>query len=105
MGRSTCNAGDRLLSPATLCLLLALAAPLLAATDPDATTPLHWAAYRNDLAAATAALRAGANPNAANRDGATPMFLAAQNGSAPIIEKLLAAGVDPNAPVLAHGET
>jgi ankyrin repeat protein len=54
---------------------------------------------------ANSLIRAGANPQAANRDGATPMFLAAQNGSARMIEALIKAGADPDTAVLSHGET
>ena len=64
--------------------------------DPDGTTALHWAARNNDIAAATALLKAGANPKAANRYEVTPLYLAAQNGSAPMIQLLLKVGVDPN---------
>src|SRR2546422_6763041 len=75
------------------------------APQADGTTALHWAARWDDLETAGALIRAGANPQAANRDGATPMFLATVNGSAPMIETLLNAGADANTPVLSRGET
>jgi len=71
----------------------------------DGTTALHWAARWDDLEMAGILIRAGAKPQAANREGATPMFLATVNGSAAMIDALFKAGADPNAPVLSHGET
>ena len=50
------------------------------ATQPDGTTALHWAAYRNDHAAADLLLRAGAAVDAANRYGVTALSLAAERG-------------------------
>ncbi len=97
------------------CLILfGLAATLLGAggekksdvnaADPDGSTPLHWASYRDDLEGADRLIRAGANVNAANDLGATPLWTACQNGSAAMVRKLLAAGANPNAALLA-GET
>ena len=57
-------------------------------------TALHWAARNNDVAAARALVRAGANANASKRYGVTPLTLAAQNGSAPMLDLLLKAGAD-----------
>src|SRR5438270_9077343 len=68
------------------------------------TTPLHEAAYRDDVQAVARLLRDGADPKAANRYGATPISLACTNGSAAVIELLLKAGADPNT-VLPGGET
>src|SRR5580693_6538203 len=64
--------------------------------QPDGTTALHWAVRRDDLAAADALIKAGADVKAANRYGITPIALAATNGSAAMIRRLLDAGVDPN---------
>jgi len=71
----------------------------------DGSTALHWAAHWDDVAAADALIKAGANPRASTRLGATPMSVAAENGSAAMIARLLAAGVDANTPFLADNET
>jgi ankyrin repeat protein len=75
-----------------------------AQADGDGTTPLHRAAYQDDLARVEALIRGGASVNAANDLGVTPLWLAAQNGSEPVVKALLAAGANPNAALLA-GET
>jgi uncharacterized protein len=77
-----------------------LLAPILAAQDPDGTTPLHWAVRSNDLDAAQQLLHGGANPDAANRYGVTPLSLAAENASAPMIQALLQAGAHPSNAIL-----
>jgi ankyrin repeat protein len=74
------------------------------ATEPDGTTALHWASYRDDGESADLLIRAGARVNAANDLGATPMWTASVNGSAAMVRRLLAAGADPNATLLL-GET
>ena len=74
------------------------------AAEPDGTTALHWASYRDDRASAELLIRAGANVNAANDLGATPLWTASLNGSAAIVRLLLEAGANPNAALLL-GET
>jgi uncharacterized protein len=74
------------------------------AAEPDGTTALHWAAYRDDLETADLLIRAGAKINAANDLGATPLWTAAQNGSEAMARRLLEAGANPNAGLLL-GET
>jgi ankyrin repeat protein len=70
----------------------------------DGTTPLHWAAYRDDVAKAELLVRAGANVSAANRYGLTPLSLACTNGSGPMVNLLLKAGANPNS-TIPGGET
>ena len=82
---------------------------LTSETDPDTpdldgTTPLHWAAHRDDLVAAEVLLDAGARTDLRNRYGATALLVAATNGSPSMLERLLAAGADPNIS-LPEGET
>ena len=74
------------------------------AGEADGTTPLHWAAYRSELAIAELLVGAGASATAANRYGVQPLSLAAVGGDAAIIELLLAAGADPNT-LQGEGET
>jgi uncharacterized protein len=77
-------------------------------TEPDGTTALHRAVQSNEEAAVAALLRAGlkagVNPNTANRYGITPLWLAATNGSATVTKLLLKAGANAAAK-LPHGET
>ncbi len=70
----------------------------------DGSTPLHWAAHRDNLALAELLIRNGANVNAANDDGATPLYLACTNRSSAVVERLLSAGANANAR-LPNGET
>jgi ankyrin repeat protein len=81
-------------------LLAVLPFALIAADDPDGTTPLHWAVRANDLDTAQSLLLAGANPDAANRYGVTPLSLAAENASAPMIQALLQSGAHPTDSIL-----
>ena len=70
----------------------------------DGTTPLHWAAHRDDQDMADLLIRAGGAVNAANDLGVTPLWLAAENGSTVMAARLLEAGANPNVTLLA-GET
>jgi uncharacterized protein len=85
---------------------VALAAPARAQEAPsgDGSTPLHWAAHRDDLAQVDRLIRGGADVNVANDIGVTPLWAASLNGSAPVIKRLLDAGANPNAALLT-GET
>jgi uncharacterized protein len=74
------------------------------AAEPDGTTALHWASYRDDGVSAELLIRAGANVNAANDLGATPLWTASLNGSTAMVRRLLEAGANPNAALLL-GET
>lgn len=65
------------------------------AEEPDGTTALHWAVYRDDAAMAERLIAAHANVNSANRNGATPLTLACTNANTAIVERLLKAGADP----------
>src|SRR5438876_11503664 len=58
------------------------------ASEPDGTTALHWASYRDDLESADLLIRAGAKVNAANDLGATPLWAACQNGSEALVRGL-----------------
>lgn len=87
--------------------LLSVAGLVGAASDArpsDEKTPLHWAAYQDDLKATERLIRAGADVKAANRYGVTPLSLACTNGNATMIELLLKAGADANS-TLPGGET
>ena len=48
------------------------------AAEPDGSTALLWASYRNDIDSVDLLIRAGANLNAANDLGATPLWAASQ---------------------------
>jgi uncharacterized protein len=85
-------------------LLLAAAVSAQQAPAGDGSTPLHWAAYRDDLAKVDQLIRGGASVNAATDIGVTPLWTASLNGSEPIVRRLLAAGADPNMALLS-GET
>ena len=72
----------------------------VSAAEPDGSTPLHWASYRDDVEAASQLIRAGAKVNAANDLGVTPLWTACLNGSAAMVRMLLEAGANPNAVLL-----
>jgi ankyrin repeat protein len=75
-----------------LLLFGALSGCLLGGAD----TPLGRAAGGGDLAAMTALLDHGADPNAAGAHGMTPLASAARNGRIEAIELLLQRGADPH---------
>lgn len=74
--------------------LLLCAVPGCFLGGPD--TPLGRAAGGGDLAAMTAILDEGADPNAIGAHGMTPLAAAARNGRVEAIELLLARGADPH---------
>jgi uncharacterized protein len=74
------------------------------ATQPDGATALHWAAHKDDLAAADLLIRAGARATTVNELGVTPLYLACTNRNAAMVKRLIAAGANPNAALL-RGET
>src|SRR5882757_1481368 len=55
-------------------------------TEPDGTTPLHWAVQQDRLDIVQALISAGANTNAKNRYGTTLLVLAATTGNAAVTE-------------------
>ena len=90
-----------------LASLLSVAALMGADSDArlaDGSTALHGAVYQDDLKAAGALVRAGADVKAANRYGVTPLSLACTNGDGAMVELLLKAGADANT-ALPGGET
>lgn len=68
------------------------------AAEPNGTTPLHYAVYKEDAELVERLLKAGAKPNVVNDFGSTPMSEAAAAGNAAIIKMLLKAGADVNSP-------
>ncbi|HTW64636.1 MAG TPA: ankyrin repeat domain-containing protein [Bryobacteraceae bacterium] len=72
-------------------------------TQPDGTTPLHWAVEQDRLDIVNALLSAGANVNAENRYGVTPLVLAVTTGDASVVGALLKAGADVRVKVAETG--
>src|SRR5881275_259139 len=69
------------------------------AWTPDGFTPLHLAAFVDNVSAATALLAAGADPNAlatASFARVTPLGTCAFSGALGVAELLLARGADPH---------
>ncbi len=98
------TAGWRCLIVAAFAVCLVRAQVDVNATEPDGSTALLRASYKDDLKSADLLIRAGANVNAANDLGVTPLWAASQNGSAPMVKRLLDGGANPNLALLA-GET
>ncbi len=66
------------------------------ARQPDGSTPLAWAAWKDDAATVDLLLKAGAKVTVADEYGETPLTLACANGNAVIVDKLLKAGANAN---------
>ena len=60
----------------------------------DQRTPLHTAAYFNEIEAVAALISHGADVNARTGDGETPLMRASFWGRAKVVEALLDAGAD-----------
>ncbi len=88
----------RLISITAAAVLLSVPHPGGAAepahSDPDGTTPLHWAVQQESLDNVKALISAGADVNAKNRYGVTALALAATAGNASVAAALLKAGAD-----------
>ena len=70
--------------------------------EPDGTTALHWAAYRDDVKMTARLIAAGADVNRPNAHGATSLSLACVNANPTLVQHLLEAGAD--AALMASGE-
>jgi len=76
------------------------------AAQGDGMSPLHWAAFKDNLEMAQLLLTAGAKVNAVTRIGAmTPMFMACTNGNPAMIELFIKAGADANTANTVNGST
>ncbi len=77
--------------------LLAESPELAGSRDAEAATPLHWAAWKNQVGIAKALLAAGAEVNAISENshwGTTPLHAAAHGNQRAVAEVLLNAGAD-----------
>src|ERR1700692_1771766 len=66
------------------------------AAEPDGSTALHWASYRDDLESADLLIRSGAKVNASTALGVTPLMVAARSGYPEVVEQLLGKGATVN---------
>ena len=77
--------------------LLAQEPELVRSVDADFSTPLHWAAWKNQVEVARVLLAAGADVNAVNQNGhwgTTPLHAAAHGNQKAVAEVLIDAGAD-----------
>ena len=65
-------------------------------TQPDGTTPLHWATYKVDRELVLALIKKGARADVVNRYGASPLAEAIKVANVPLVELLLEAGANAN---------
>src|SRR5688572_3051392 len=65
-------------------------------SQPDGTTPLHWAAYRVDRELVDALLKKGARAGVVNRYGASPLAEAVRVANPEVVAMLLEGGADAN---------
>jgi ankyrin repeat protein len=66
------------------------------AAEPNGTTPLHYAVYKEDVELVERLLKAAAKASVVNDFGSTPIAEAANVGNAAIIKMLLKAGANAN---------
>src|SRR5215831_15567178 len=59
------------------------------AVEADGSTPLLWAANRNDTDLSLRLIKAGANPNVRNKLGSTPLMEASFNANTELVKSLL----------------
>jgi ankyrin repeat protein len=95
---------DLIVVPLLLLLTATVAVQTQEAPSGDGSTPLHWAAYKDEPVQVEQLIRAGADVNAANDLGVTALWAASLNGNQVIVKHLLDRGANPNAALLS-GET
>lgn len=64
--------------------------------DKNLSEPLALSCYFENLDLIVALLRAGADPNLANKSGVTPLMIAAREASTEVVQAILNGGGDPN---------
>jgi ankyrin repeat protein len=74
------------------------------AAQPDGSTPLHWAVYRDDIDLVRALLDRGAKANVVNLLGSTPLAEAVKVSNLDLVALLLKAGANVDT-ANADGET